>query len=281
MHARLNSGRLGVALVAIFLSVSATDSGADAQPLSTFPPETDPTLPQSPPRERLLRRPLHGTSSHRPLDHHLMPDAAEGVRARPLSTGLLLDRELPSIAQSGIPFLTISPGSAQFHEHAVPNQGTASCGDERDDMIREYIHLGLPTQSCSDFVSNVDSNDFPWHELNAPEDNPHSRKWGVFHLLESLEATKDAYGGDIEVTSGYRCPHVNKSLDDASLKSRHQFGDAVDIRPRHLDDLLDEREYNRLAAALREAMRESTRKPDWVSPYLFYEKHMHIEFERN
>lgn len=49
-------------------------------------------------------------------------------------------------------------------------------------------------------------------------------------LIENiLDPLREAYGGPIIVTSGYRCPALNKAVGGAK-NSQHMTGQAVDIR---------------------------------------------------
>ncbi len=50
------------------------------------------------------------------------------------------------------------------------------------------------------------------------------------HLVAHLQAVRDTVGGPILVNSGYRSPGYNAAIDGAAEWSRHQYGDAVDIR---------------------------------------------------
>lgn len=52
-------------------------------------------------------------------------------------------------------------------------------------------------------------------------------------LLNVLESIREFYKEPVIITSGYRCPKHNANIGGA-LKSRHTFGDAVDIRVKNV-----------------------------------------------
>lgn len=51
----------------------------------------------------------------------------------------------------------------------------------------------------------------------------------LIKLADTLQKIRDEYGKPIIVTSGYRCPALNKAVGGAS-NSDHKFGAACDIR---------------------------------------------------
>jgi hypothetical protein len=55
-------------------------------------------------------------------------------------------------------------------------------------------------------------------------------QWGVLqgHHVEELQSIRDAIGGPLTVTSGYRCPGYNAGVGGVTY-SRHQYGDASDL----------------------------------------------------
>jgi len=55
-------------------------------------------------------------------------------------------------------------------------------------------------------------------------------QWGVYqhHMVEHLQAIRDASGGPLTVNSGYRNPAYNASVGGATY-SRHMYGDAADL----------------------------------------------------
>ncbi len=64
-------------------------------------------------------------------------------------------------------------------------------------------------------------------------------RWALVqpHLVEHLQAVRDATGGPLFVNSGYRSPAYNRGVGGASF-SRHQWGDAADVRSEAVDLLL-------------------------------------------
>ena len=191
--------------------------------------------------------------------------------AGPLSARSLLTTASGSSSVATSLSLTVPHPAPQSPESSDPS---VLCGDDRDVIILEYIQFDLPPPSCTEFIANGGSSDFPWGELNAPEDNPHSRTWGIFVVLDKLEIARRIYGYDIEVTSGYRCPHVNDQIPNSVSNSRHQFGDGVDMRARsrpwNPEEFLD----------LKKALEQLEDQPDWMSNWLSYrDHHLHVEWE--
>ncbi len=117
---------------------------------------------------------------------------------------------------------------------SLPNCSWGNCGDERDDIIREYTFYGVSSlsPSCLNFASSGGSGNFSWSELNGgfTNGNPHN-PWGIVTsgLVTGLEATRTNYNrGGILLTSGYRCPHGNNSVGGAT-QSYHMHGRAGDM----------------------------------------------------
>lgn len=56
-------------------------------------------------------------------------------------------------------------------------------------------------------------------------------RYGVYqpHVVEYLQAIRDAIGGPLNVNSGYRSPGYNAGLEGSATYSRHMYGDAADI----------------------------------------------------
>ena len=52
----------------------------------------------------------------------------------------------------------------------------------------------------------------------------------IEELIEFMDGVRAAWGGPLIVTSGYRCPELNKAVG-GSKKSAHQAGYAVDCVP--------------------------------------------------
>jgi len=110
------------------------------------------------------------------------------------------------------------------------------CGDERDDIIEEYVRdILIPasaTPECADFRSNGGTVHFTWSELNDGWSGGSGHPpWGMVRgsLTSGLEATRSAYNrGGIKLTSGYRCPHGNDDIGGAK-NSPHVHGAAADM----------------------------------------------------
>lgn len=60
---------------------------------------------------------------------------------------------------------------------------------------------------------------------------PESAKKNVAALVDNvLDPLREAWGGPIDVSSGYRCPELNRHISGASKTSQHMTGQAADIR---------------------------------------------------
>jgi hypothetical protein len=110
----------------------------------------------------------------------------------------------------------------------------SSCGDERDTIIQEYATYCVSlTPSCSDFNTSASSEYFQHSELVVNE--PYS--WSLIRqpltinksVGYGLDRWRELSGGTHTVTSGYRGPAHNQAKGGAP-NSRHQYGDAVDLR---------------------------------------------------
>jgi hypothetical protein len=91
--------------------------------------------------------------------------------------------------------------------------------------------------ACSDFSSSGGSTNFTWSQLNGgfTDGNPHGSApngWGIIKsgLWTALESTRTAFGTELHIESGYRCPHGNKNVG-GKPQSRHMQGHAVDMKP--------------------------------------------------
>jgi len=120
---------------------------------------------------------------------------------------------------------------------------TLACGDERDDIIAEYVHLNIlfylgtsPQSSaprCQDFTSQAHSVFYSFDNLNTG-DFP---SWAIINatLTRGGGAGLDAWvrlagGAPVRpLNSVYRNPVHNSGIGGAA-RSRHMFGDAVDMR---------------------------------------------------
>lgn len=74
----------------------------------------------------------------------------------------------------------------------------------------------------------------------------------IIETAKKLDAVRDKFDKrPIYVNSWYRPPYINKSVGGSKL-SRHQFGDAVDIRsyyfsPQHIYSILEPHHYGGLS----------------------------------
>lgn len=163
------------------------------------------------------------------------------------------------------------------------------CGDERDVIIDEYRRKGVAWTSgipgsvptCADFATGGGTANFTWPELHHSPGNGH-RPWGIVKpvLWEGLEKTRAEYGmtGDagITITSGYRCPHGNEIVYHGIglpvyTASRHQYGEAVDMRSTSRPWTEDEWIRLRNAALKADAT--------WIEPYEDAPSHVHAQWQ--
>lgn len=111
---------------------------------------------------------------------------------------------------------------AAFHRQST----SSTCGDERDDIIQEYVVRRLSTvPACGHFAANRRSRNFSFAEMNSGD---HRWAWIETDLLDGLENTRRAYGAPMTITSGYRCPEKNERVGGAR-NSPHLFGRAADV----------------------------------------------------
>jgi hypothetical protein len=129
------------------------------------------------------------------------------------------------------------------------------CGDVRDTIIEEYETFNVAFRpTCNDFSSSGGSANFSWARYNGgfSQGNPHN-PWGIVRqrLMDGMEATLAIYArGRIMLNSGYRCPHGNDSIDNASPTSRHMWGQSADFYSLDHPNTLQELELLRNAAQL-------------------------------
>lgn len=121
----------------------------------------------------------------------------------------------------------LRPESTARPKAAFRRQSTSStCGDERDDVIQEYVVRRLLTvPTCGHFSADGGSRNFSFAEMNSGD---HRWAWVETDLLDGLENTRRAYGAPMTITSGYRCPEKNEMVGGAR-NSPHQFGRAADV----------------------------------------------------
>ena len=120
----------------------------------------------------------------------------------------------------------------------------AGCGDERDQLIRDYVFYKvqrlagsgktlLPfVPSCSDFTNKAHSQYFTFVELNVPSPQVGPVfSWALLEvpLLTGIDAWRVSFENPMHVNSGYREPFQNALAGGAS-QSQHMYGTAVDIQ---------------------------------------------------
>lgn len=134
----------------------------------------------------------------------------------------------------------------------APTLATASCGDQRDTIIAEYVRYGVNVHpSCGSFTRSahtvhftfgeLNTGDYSWALLRAPFLAGASSGYG-------LDRWREEYGGPRTANSAYRNPSHNARVGGAS-QSRHMFGDAADLR----NVSGTTREYNAMVSAARRA----------------------------
>lgn len=134
------------------------------------------------------------------------------------------------------------------------------CGDERDNIIREYRTYGVVLNpSCSNFTQNRGSELFPFSVLNTGD-----YSWAL--IREPLTIYFTDYGlaqWSVEsaslpknVNSAYRNPSRNSRVGGATA-SRHMYGDAADIK----NETRSRDEYDQRAAAAQRA------NADYIEPW--------------
>lgn len=129
--------------------------------------------------------------------------------------------------------------------------GGTLCDDEQRRIADEYRKaswvVGRAAPACDDIERNGSgTKHFSWAELNGwfQQGNPHTEYgWVQEGLKTSIEDLRAKWGGSalriakgysagLVLSSGYRCPHGNASVPDASVSSFHMEGRAVDISTR-------------------------------------------------
>jgi hypothetical protein len=118
-------------------------------------------------------------------------------------------------------------GSTQSTCNVSPNYG---CADPLNSIIQQYYDY--PTGSppyipgCTSFTNSGHTTNFTFAELNVNQEYP----WAILTstFLTGLQNTRNVYGA-MTVSSGYREPAYNHTIDPTAPGSRHVFGDAADI----------------------------------------------------
>lgn len=186
-----------------------------------------------------------------------------------------------------------------------PNGGT-SCDDEQRRIANEYQNSswvqGRAAPARTDIVKDgAGTANFTWAELNGyfQEGNPHNGYGWVQQSLrvgiEKLRADwvgspvrrANGYPAALWLSSGYRCPHGNASIPDASNSSYHMEGRAVDIKTRWLAGIpgikyaqMTATQQSRLEDVYRELTRLSRATNIDAQPWEQYEDDRHFHFAR-
>lgn len=104
----------------------------------------------------------------------------------------------------------------------------ADCGNPIPTLIRrEYKDYSVNMMpECSQI------EEWPGDRFTKSEDTHGT--WGILRsvIFVRLAAIQEyAALGDMDITSGYRCPHRNALIPGAAANSRHMYGDALDMYP--------------------------------------------------
>lgn len=68
------------------------------------------------------------------------------------------------------------------------------------------------------------------YQLAIDNTMPEVARKNVAALVDTvLDPLREAWGGPISVSSGYRCPELNRNIKNASKTSQHMTGEAADI----------------------------------------------------
>lgn len=68
------------------------------------------------------------------------------------------------------------------------------------------------------------------YKLAIDNTMPEAARKNVAALVDTvLDPLREAWGGPISVSSGYRCPELNRNIKNASKTSQHMTGEAADI----------------------------------------------------
>ena len=108
-----------------------------------------------------------------------------------------------------------------------PAQVTAGCGDDRGNIIREYVRRNVNYRpTCDAFVTNADSQYFHWNDYN--HNGYHIFALVGLFLPGRMDAIRTDWGAALNATAGYRCP--DKQNDIAWWEpSQHMRGRAMDV----------------------------------------------------
>ncbi len=118
-------------------------------------------------------------------------------------------------------------------ENGVVYQVRATCGDERDRLIKEYSTYGVNlTPVCSNFSQFTHSSYFSYNELRNGDDYTWALIRNPLVTGQSsgygLDLWRTDYGSSRIINSGYRNPAHNNSVGGAA-QSQHMYGTAADL----------------------------------------------------
>lgn len=126
--------------------------------------------------------------------------------------------------------------SYNYVKHTSSQVNVLPCGDERGDIIREYVTYNVDLRpACEYFTQTRRSTWFDYGEIAVTDEY----SWAL--VKDALIASQasgyglDAWRADIGygsriINSGYRNPHRNGSTPGAANNSRHMYGDAADLK---------------------------------------------------
>lgn len=124
-------------------------------------------------------------------------------------------------------------------------QTPPSCGDERTNIIQEYVNGGVDwTPSCGDFTQSVPTlSQYSFAQWNSGD-----YSWAVLResVVGNLYCVVNNYGSTPGFNSGYRNPVHNVNVGGAT-NSRHVYGDAADLDTPSAPDNDADTELRRLA----------------------------------
>ena len=115
------------------------------------------------------------------------------------------------------------------------NWGTNPCDETQQAIAEEYVDYNVARShpNCEHIeYKGARAVHFSWSELNGDwqEGNPHTDYgWVSQALKDGLDDMRTRWGGQLKLSSGYRCPHGNASLPKAVSTSWHLEGRAADI----------------------------------------------------
>ncbi len=138
--------------------------------------------------------------------------------------------------------------------------GGPGCDDEQERIAQEYTDYAVEERdhpACDEIEENGnDATYFSWDELNGfwTDGNPHTNYgWVSQTLKDNLDQLRTNYGEPLALSSGYRCPHGNASIQGASATSWHLEGRAADISVKWLAGVSND--WNGMSAAEQASVR--------------------------